>query len=285
MDHLQNIKDVLFQQGAPSVSGAEQRVLAALANTSTEPTKFVTFMNNYTKWNGQFAGGVASLTSLISQNPHYFKEPGFPSDLADRATFVASFIFDAARDEYNDSAQAHRDPHRILAQATLMGMQAFYDLPDTVFEQGTQTWLRFLSHNVIDGYVGGMTTPNDIYAVFRGLGYHLGSELLADREFSIIDNHFRTMHPELFEFMKRKTIKIADMTHRAYAWIGIHSGLGGGVETDHYDFGLQGGAVALKYLHDADYSACVNGIYEGFKRFDEDHKYFFEAAQVPSWIE
>jgi len=273
---LQEVKNVLLH--VASVPTAERRVTSSLEEISGDPTKFLTFMNQYASWNSEFGGGVASLTSLISQNPRHFQESGFPPDLADRATYVASYIFDAARDEYDDHINSKRDTHRTLAQAMLLGMQKFYDLSDDVFSQGRPLWLHNLARNVVDGYVGGMSTPNDIYAAFRGLGYHLGSEMLADREFSLIDTHYRSVHPELFEFLKRKTIIVAGVSHRAYSWIGIHSGQGGGAEADHFDFGLQGTAKALKFLVDADREACLRAVAEGFKRFDDDHAYFFEAA-------
>jgi hypothetical protein len=234
-----------------SIKEIEERVLRAIEKVSGNPSAFLRFMNNYSKWNGEFAGGVAALTALISLRDNNFQEKGFPPDLADRSTYIAGYIFDAARDEYDDHINPHRDSHRTLAQATLSAMMEFYNADPLIFAKPMPVWLDSSICGVTWGYTGAAATT-ETTGLFSGLGYHLGSELLADREFSILDTYLRERHSELVDFLKRKTVKIAGVEHRGYAWIGIHSGHGGGAEADHFSYGLQGTVRAFEFLVNAD---------------------------------
>ena len=63
---------------------------------------------------------------MIGDKKNLFQDPSVPAIVADRSNYVASFVFDAARDEYDDHIQAHRDTHRCLGQATIMGMADFF---------------------------------------------------------------------------------------------------------------------------------------------------------------
>jgi hypothetical protein len=273
MNDIKEIRELLEE--AASIEAAERRVETALNLVISEPQTLITFLNNYAKWNREFAGGVAALTSLISDQN--FQEKGFPPDLADRSTYVASYIFDAARDEYDDHINPQRDTHRSLAQATLLGMMEFFSAPESLFSQKMPDWLQALDANVLLGYTG--SPLKGTLAAFKGLGYHLGSELLADREFSIIDSILCTQCPELVYFLKRKKITITGVDHRCYAWIGIHSGQGSAVEADHFDYGLKGVHKALQYLNDSDSrEECLNQLVNGFKQFAFDHEVFFRNA-------
>jgi hypothetical protein len=87
------------------------------------------FLARFVSWNGGFGAGVAGLAAKIGRSRSLFADPTEPlRAVADRSMHVASFFFDAARDEYDDSATPHRDSHRTLAQATLKGLVGWYKL-------------------------------------------------------------------------------------------------------------------------------------------------------------
>jgi hypothetical protein len=85
------------------------------------------FVGRYAAWNGLFGAGVAALAGKIGHSRRLFLERAEPiSALADRSVPVASYFFDAARDEFDDRDTAHRDTHRCLAQALLKGIIIAY---------------------------------------------------------------------------------------------------------------------------------------------------------------
>jgi hypothetical protein len=150
------------------------------------------FLGRYASWNGFFGSGVATLAGKIGRSRGCFRDPDQPIvALADRSVYVASFFFDAARDEFDDRDTVHRDTHRCLAQSMLKGAidhaRQSGAIPDAALVPLLEdpAWLSVLNARVASGYGNG--TPDDLEHLFASIGYHLGSELLADQEFSIID--------------------------------------------------------------------------------------------------
>jgi hypothetical protein len=254
---------------------ASQRVSARL-EAIDGGEQLTRFFVHYAAWNGRFANGVSALVSLIGDSRELFQEAGFPRAVADRSNYIASYIFDAARDEYNDHINPIRDTHRCMAQASLISMSRFYELGDRVLDETDPAALVAVNDAVVPGYTGRpRATADKCEQIFYGLGYHLGSELLADREFSIIDEYLRGQQPELVHHLMRSTIELAGGKHRCYAWVGVHSGHGGGVEADHFEYALAGARSALKFLVGADANTAVAALAEGFVAFERDHARFF----------
>ena len=75
------------------------------------------------------------------------------------------------------------------------------------------------------------------------MGFHTGSEILADREFTEIDAHLRAQHPDLVAALEPMKVEIAGERHDAYYWIRIHTG----VEIEHFDAALKGANNALRF--------------------------------------
>jgi hypothetical protein len=237
------------------------------------------FFVHYASWNGHFANGVSALSSLLGNSRNLFREAGFPRAVADRSNFIASYFFDAARDEYDDHINPARDSHRCMAQAALISMKDFFGLPDAALEEEEPAELVAVNDGVLEGYTGQPAAAQGRAAqAFWGIGYHLGSELLADQEFSLIDEHLRQHQPTLVHHLMRSTVQLAGGTHRCYAWVGVHSGHGGGVEADHFDYALEGAHRALRFLVGADTAAAVQALKEGFRAFERDHARFFRIG-------
>ncbi|MEN8260010.1 MAG: hypothetical protein ABFS02_05395, partial [Pseudomonadota bacterium] len=171
-------------------SSIKNELLTACAS----PEKLIKFMARYTAWNALFGSGVASLAGKIGRCRGVFLSPARSiRAIADRSIYVASFFFDAARDEFDDRATLHRDTHRCLAQSTLQGIIDFYRQAGLLDDHDTRInelvaepfWLKALNERVAIGY--GASSSDQVGALFRSMGYHLASELLADQEFSVID--------------------------------------------------------------------------------------------------
>jgi len=235
------------------------------------------FFVHYASWNGHFANGVSTLASLIGSSRELFREAGFPRAVADRSNYIASFIFDAARDEYDDHINPIRDTHRCMAQAALISMNDFFALDGAVLDEPEPGELQAVNESVLRGYSGqAIASGGPVAGVFAGIGYHLGSELLADREFSLIDEHLRKNRNDLVQHLLRSTVELAGGKHRCYAWVGVHSGQGGGVEADHFNYAVQGVKAAFDYLASDSRELALSALVEGFKAFDKDHERFFK---------
>jgi hypothetical protein len=267
--------DEAFFRTLVDVDASDARVRARIGALQG-PRELVRFFVRYASWNGFFANGVTRLVSMIGANRELFREAGFPRAVSDRSNYVASFIFDAARDEYDDHINPIRDTHRCMAQASLIGMKNYFDLSDAVLDEADPPELDALNEAVLRGYAGEHgAAAGEVGRVFSGLGYHLGSELLADREFSMIDEFLRGEHDALVQHLMRTTVDLAGGTHRCYAWVGVHSGHGGAVEADHFDYALGAARAGIGYLVGHDEGEAVDALKAGFQAFARDHRTFF----------
>ena len=262
----------------------ETSVRAALVT----PIGRVRFLGRYSSWNGFFGSGVATLAGKIGRSRGLFLDTEQPiRALADRSVYVASYFFDAARDEFDDHDTVHRDTHRCLAQSTLKGLidyeiaQGNSQLADAGFVNellDDPVWLTEMNARVASGYGAG--SADEHAALFNAIGYHLGSELLADAEFSIIDSILRNEAPELVDHLLTTQVNIAGQDHGGYYWISIHSGHGGGAEADHFDWATQGARLAFRFVPPTHHSALRRQMHQGFEAFARDHRKFFARANA-----
>ncbi|MFT5585486.1 MAG: hypothetical protein ACI9VR_003078 [Cognaticolwellia sp.] len=264
-------------QAAHDFSISHAHVEKALGTAMRSHISLLRFVGRYTSWNGFFGSGVATLAGKIGRSRGAFLDPEQPvTALADRSVFVGSFFFDAARDEFDDSSTEHRDTHRCLAQSFVAGMARFSQLHDPVQLNALLAdplWLKTLQQRVAIGYGAG--SPDDPGHAFRAMGYHLGSEVLADQEFSLIDKALRHSDPELVGFLEKERFEIAGVFHSCYHWLGIHSGHGGGVEHDHFEWAVQGVEKGFDYSPPAQHAELREQIMRGFGDFARDHAEFF----------
>ena len=274
-------------QALCSFADAERAVERALEEACSKPELLVRFLGRYATWNGWFGSGVAALAGKIGRSRALFVDASEPIlDLADRSVLVGSYFFDAARDEFDDRDTAHRDTHRCLAQAMLKGVLVHVAQSDARFGDAefvnrwlaAPLWLKALSARVAQSYGAG--TPDDAAAVFRAMGYHLGSEVLADKEFSAIDARLRARQPQLVSFLSGYKARIAGEEHVAYQWLRIHSGHGGGVEADHFEWATRGARLAFGYVEPTLQRELRRQIDLGFLDFARDHREFFENVGV-----
>ncbi len=151
------------------------------------------FLARYASWNRLFGPSVSALAGRIGMATDVFRDPSekIPA-LADRSVLVASYVFDAARDEFDDRDDARRDTHRCLSQAMAKGLlERFPELPVE-----DPPWLTKVRAEAVDGYVQGFKT--DLASLFFSMGVHVGSELYAHEEFSYIHVNVEASSPDLF---------------------------------------------------------------------------------------
>jgi hypothetical protein len=224
-------------------------------------------LGRYVQFNSAFGPGVANLAGEIGARPWLFQDASEPLHFAaDRAAHVASDFFYAAVDEFDDRLTPWRDTHRTLAQATLKGLASHLGFD-------TQRLNRLLEPDasaqraqsqVFEGYGIGAALSEE--ALFRAMGFHTGSEILADPEFTQIDAHMRQAHPDVVAALEPMKIEIAGERHDAYYWIRIHTG----VEIEHFDAALKGANNALRfYAGETDRATLKGYVLAGFSRFAE----------------
>jgi uncharacterized membrane protein len=272
--------DAVFLRSLVDFGSVEERVRKRLSVLSSGED-VLRFFVDYASWNGCFANGVSALTAMVGNSRDLFREPGFPRAVSDRSNYVASFFFDAARDEYDDHINPLRDSHRCMAQASLICMQDFFGLRTELLDQVEPPELAAVNSAVLAGYTGHARADlGGIAQSFFAMGFHLGSELLADREFSLIDEYLRAQRNALVQHLLRSTVKLAGAEHRCYAWVGVHSGHGGGVEADHFDHALEGARHALRYIAADSTSLAMDSLVAGFRAFDTNHDLFFKIGCI-----
>ena len=264
---------------------AEQKVRGVMGEM-TSGVALVTFLARYTHWNGFFGSGVAALAGKVGRSRTLFMDGSEPvTALADRSVLVASYFFDAARDEFDDRDTPHRDTHRCLAQALLKGLLGFLGRSEPRFQDpafvnelcAPPVWLRALGSRVAQGYGGGGF--DDAASIFRAIGYHLGSEILADREFSLIDEALRRRHAGLVSHLEKTPVEIAGQSHQAYRWLSVHSGHGGQVEADHFEWATKGARLGLDFVAARERPFFRRQLHLGFVDFARDHEEFFDNVR------
>lgn len=261
-----------------NISKAEE--LTRAKATKAIASNPIRFFHHYTSWNGFFGSGVASLAGKVGRCRHMFLDPTEEIEaIADRSVYVASYFFDAARDEFDDSSTPKRDTHRCLAQAMLKATIDYCGarVGDSILAEVTSPplWLSALEDRVSVGYGAGSQDIN--YNVFRAMGYHVGSEVIADKEFSVIDQLLEEYHPELRAYLQKTSVTIGPGNHNAYHWLSIHSGHedGGAVEMEHFEFAMEGVRLALKHTPLAIRDDLRHQVMLGYLDFAHDHNEFF----------
>jgi hypothetical protein len=253
--------------------------LRAAFDSATEPGTLLSVFARYVQFNSAFGPGVANLAGEIGARQSLFLDPDEPFRLvADRAAEVASDFFYAAVDEFDDRLTPWRDTHRTLAQAALKGMGEFYGytpaelngvirINEATEQARVQVW---------EGYGIGARLEEE--RLFRAMGFHSASEVLADQEFTIIDGIFRSRRPDLVKALQSTRVEILGQKHDAYYWVRIHTS----VEADHFDAALAGVNKALGFYAGAtDPESVKRWVLDGFAEFASVQERFMSRLAEP----
>ncbi|PYQ21641.1 MAG: hypothetical protein DMF79_07675 [Acidobacteria bacterium] len=249
--------------------------LRAAFEGAGEAGRFLSVLARYVQFNSAFGPGLANLAGEIAARQGLFRDPDEPVKiLADRAAEVGSDFFYAAIDEFDDRATHWRDTHRTLAQATVKGAGRFFGLSP----EQLNAMIRInptTEHSMALVQLGyGLGEKLTEERLFGAMGFHVGSEILADREFLIIDQVLHENRPDFVAALKAMKVEILGEKHDAYYWIHIHTG----VEAEHFDAALRGVNSALRfYAGDGDPAEVKRFILAGFARFAEVQAGFMDA--------
>ncbi len=216
-------------------------VRSVLARVQTK-AELARFIQRYTLFNGNFAGGVTNLAGALHVRQDLFRDPMEPiAACADRGARIASHVFFAAEDEYFDREDRKRITHRDLGQYVLketidwLGFDAHtfdrdFPLNDSTRDALAQIFIGYCIHP-------DARSEDDL---FRGLGFHIASETSADEEFNALKLYLHDVHPALVERLTRSSTHLG---HSIFGWIGLHTF----VEVEHHEHALTAAAMALDY--------------------------------------
>jgi hypothetical protein len=215
-----------------------------------DPRALYLFMQRYVHFNGYAGSLVARLASSIGLSRDLFNNSNSVIDEADRGMEIAAKVFAATIDEHADQG-AKYIPHRTLAQITLKAVGDYAGLTEKERNEFavTPTWMKEVLNDTVTKYQG---VPGDAAALIRGMGCHVASEMLADREYALIDKVIRhDNRGKGFDAFLRNgdgKAKINGHNFSAWYWIVIHSKHQGvGVEAEHSDFALEAIDLAAAY--------------------------------------
>lgn len=246
----------------------------SLAQTA-DGTELLCVLSRYIHFNSVFGSGVANLAGEIGSRQDLFRDSEETvAIVADRSVEVAADVFFAAIDEFGDHNTIRRSTHRTLAQATLKAAGSFFELSSAELDKIAQPCEPTLAaiHKVRDGYR--INQKVDEPKIFRGIGFHIGSEVLADQEFNVLDAFLRTNYPDLVEYLVTTKVPIGDSEIAAYRWIQIHTS----VEADHFKAAIKSANLALRYYAGAETQACVKGwILDGLGDFADVQTEFMKS--------
>ena len=222
-------------------------------------------LGRYIQFNSVFGSGVANLSGEIAARQDLFRDSSEVAQLvADRSVDVAAEIFSAAIDEFGGHAAARRCTHRALAQATLKAAGEFFGCQQDALDQAVRLnrATRAATSKVLDGY--GINQQLDEHKLLRAVGFHLGSEMLADEEFRLLDSFLQTEYPELVRYLERARVAINGGTCPAYLWISVHTS----VEAEHFADALVSTNQALRYYAGAQSRRRIREwLVDGFAEF------------------
>lgn len=232
-------------------------------------------LSRYIHFNSVFGSGVANLAGEIGSRQDLFRDSEETvAIVADRSVEVAADVFFAAIDEFGHQNRIRRNTHRTLAQATLKAAGSFFGLSGCELDQIAQPYDVTMAaiRRVRDGYR--INQRVDEPKIFRAIGFHIGSEVLADQEFNVLDAFLRAEYPDLVEYLVKTKVPIGDAESIAYRWIQIHTT----VEADHFKAAVNSANLALRYYSGTEKQARIKGwILEGFKEFADVQNEFMRS--------
>src|SRR5436190_5531290 len=233
-------------------------------------------LSSYVYFNSIFACGVVHLTGAIGSRQYLFRDTNEEVTVAaDRSIEVAAPIFFASIDEFGGRGPlVGRSTHRTLAQATVKAIGRFFGYDVARLNEITApTESTLLAvRRVRNGYAMNAEVADE--KVFQAIGFHIGSEILADQEFNILDRFLSDRYADLTDQLKHERVRVNSAEVSPYRWIQIHTV----VEADHFDAALVGANLALRdYAGPADRAQVKEWILMGFSEFATMQAEFMEG--------
>lgn len=243
----------------------DRTVASTVRLAAQNPVSLYLFFQRYSYFNGYASAMISRLASSISISRYLFTDPEILiNEQADRGMQIADRVMFAAADE-----GANGVSHRSLAQATLRTVGDYAGLSVEERNQYSQipAWLDEIVNQVIQNYQG---IPGNIASLIKAMGFHLASEMMGDREYTLLDRIIRHENKGVgFDSYLNQTspIKIQDHQYHPWCWVLIHSQYeDSGVEFLHYQSALEALNLSVRYTSESEHK-ILNLAFQGFKKF------------------
>ncbi len=235
----------------------------------------VQVLSRYVQFNAPFGSGVAGLAGQLGTRRDLFQDPSEQIlAFGDKSIEVASHIFSAAVDEFGDRAFSHPVTHRALAKAMLKGIGQYFRNSNEEINDNVNRLNKNFYKEVLRGYGFNGTITEE--RLFRAIGFHIGSELLADGEFKELDKVLRKSYASLVTYLEKTKICVGGDKLPAYLWIKIHTS----VEEDHFANAVKGANLALLYYAGSQENKVVKRqILNGIELFAALQEKFMNSLQ------
>lgn len=259
---------------------AEANIEATIELAAASPEGLYRFMQRYAHFNAPAGSLVARLASSIGLSRELFQETSIPvTDQADRGLDIAAKVLAATIDEHADGGA--KVTHRRLAQALMNAIGEYAHIGNLERNQVAQTpnWLTEVVGDLVAGYQGKI---GDLQALVTAVGFHIGSELLADREYSLIDKVVRHNNRGLnFDaYLQGKQIEISGKRLSPWYWIVVHGKHNSsGVEAEHCQMALDALNLMAEYRPESR-ATILEWASKGFVDFAELQQRLFFQMEI-----
>jgi hypothetical protein len=263
----------------------DRTVASTVRQAAQNPRTLYLFFQRYSHFNGYASAVISRLASSIGLSRYLFNNSELVViEEADRGMEIAAQVLSAAADEGANDTPVHR----ALAQLTLktVGNYANLSVDERNCIAQIPDWLDTLVKDVVAGYEG---TPGDVKALVKAMGFHLASEMLGDREYSLIDEVIRYENRgNGFDQYLRETakpVKIHGHNYTPWSWILIHSRYEGtGVEVEHSEYALTALNLAVRFGTEPE-QQLVAWAMEGYGHFVQLQQRLFQEIARECLVE
>jgi hypothetical protein len=251
---------------------------AACKEATTSPKALYMFMQRYVRYGRIFSTSVPTLAGTIASS-HLFQDPNCPIHMhAERSMDVAAKVLAASIEEFTDPRTGVS--HGTLSYALLDKLAEYADLSDTEINQIAQSesWLSGILSFVETAY---KAESDDLESIIQAIGFHVATETVGDKEFSIINDVLFSQHRDsnFGRFIRNSKISFPHGTVSPWYWIVIHGTEGTkGVELKHSAEAF----AALNYItkySDASEKQIIAWAGQGFADFAHIQTRFFKQVQ------
>ena len=244
---------------------------------SKSDDEVIQFFSDYIAWNGVFGGAVASLAGKW-HNAIYLTDMSEDEErgMNRYAHRVASEIFAAAEDEYNDENNINpnvRITHKDMAWNFFQGIMQYYGVSKRP-KPSNDIKVHIL--NTLHGY-GVSNRLQLLRTLIYNLGFHIGSEKIASYEFDFLTAELQKSRPDLFKFLMNRDMfyGLEDNGIVSLDWLRVH----GSVEEEHFQHAINAASWAEQMVleHDIMTSDEFNSLLlNGFNSFSDLQEQVFE---------
>ncbi|KYC35994.1 hypothetical protein WA1_40315 [Scytonema hofmannii PCC 7110] len=214
-----------------------------LLEEATSGEALLRLMGRFFQYSSAFAPCQTCLAGYIAVRKDLFNTSNEVGLFADRSVEIGAGMFFGAIDEFGDREAPEPHTHRALALATLKGMAQFFGYDMLALSK------LILQHRPTNDAIrkvhrsGGINMVVDEAHLFRAIGFHLGTEVLGEDENRVLEEFFRTKHPEIVRYLQETEVEIDGKVIPAYYWFSRHIV----AEAEHFDAGILSANQALHY--------------------------------------